>query len=432
MKEIIASPNRVLHLGYEGEDNVTLIKFPYDDTWLDCGDGEFKVRVLRHGDTEAYNATEVIDNRESMTLTMTVTDIELSVRGRGELQLVYVCSGAIKKSEIYQYNVHRAIDSEVVSPPDGSIIASVEESLAEIDDEIGSLAELTTTDKSSLVSAINEVNAKEGGSITVDDALSGTSENPVQNKVVKSKFDSVDQTVIDVQTALAGKASTDVATQSADGLMSSADKTKLDGLGNSGVSDVQVNGTSVVSDGVANITRASSSNLGVVKIESSQGVSIGASGQLFVMGSMESQYKAGANGYRPVMPSMQHHSAFYGLAKVAGHDEKNSTLPVGQYTEEAKSAISDMLNGAVQVIGTTPTITALSGVRYVCGEVSTLDITPCVSGICDIVFTSGSTATVLTLPNTVKFPDGAFTPEANTTYELNIMDGIYGAVMAWT
>jgi hypothetical protein len=205
MKEIIASPNRVLHLGYEGEDNVTLIKFPYDDTWLDCGDGEFKIRVLRHGDTEAYNATEVIDNRESMTLTMTVTDIELSVRGRGELQLVYVCSGAIKKSEIYQYNVYRSIDSEVVSPPDGSIIASVEESLAEIKDEIGSLSELTTTDKSSLVSAINEVNAKEsgGGSVTVDDELSGTSENPVQNKVVKARFDSVDQTVAGIGGRLA-------------------------------------------------------------------------------------------------------------------------------------------------------------------------------------------------------------------------------------
>lgn len=154
MKEIIASPNRVLHLGYEGEDNVTLIKFPYDDTWLDCGDGEFKVRVLRHGDTQAYNATEVLDNRENMTLTMTVTDIELSVRGRGELQLVYVCSGAIKKSEIYQYNVHRAIDSEVVSPPDGSIIASVEESFAEIKDYIDDMTELTTADKISLVSLI--------------------------------------------------------------------------------------------------------------------------------------------------------------------------------------------------------------------------------------------------------------------------------------
>lgn len=289
MKEIIASPNRVLHLGYEGEDNVTVIKFPYDDTWLDCGDGEFKVRVLRHGDTEAYNATEVIDDRDNMLLTMTVTDIELSVKGRGELQLVYVCANAIKKSEIYRYNVNRAIDTEIdVNPPRGSIIAEVEESLAEIKDDIGELAELTTTDKSSLVSAINEVNAKESGSsVTVDDELSGTSENPVQNKVVKSKFDSVDQTIAgiggrlvtaetalegkantadvntalstkantsyvntalsakadksyvdtelaekanssDVETALANKASTDVVTTSANGLMSSTDKTKLD------------------------------------------------------------------------------------------------------------------------------------------------------------------------------------------------------------
>ena len=150
------------------------------------------------------------------------------------------------------------------------------------------------------------------------------------------------------------------------------------------------------------------------------------------MGAMESQYKAGGESYRPVVPNKQHHSAFYGLAKAAGYDEKNSTLPVGQYTEEAKSAISDMLNGAVTVSGTTPTITALSGVRYVCGEVATLDITPCASGICDVMFTSGSTATVLTLPNTVKFPDGAFVPEANTTYEINIMDGIYGVYTSWT
>ena len=91
-----------------------------------------------------------------------------------------------------------------------------------------------------------------------------------------------------------------------------------------------------------------------------------------------------------------------------------------------------MLNGAVQVEGTTPTITALSGVRYICGEVATLDITPCASGICDIVFTSGSTATVLTLPSTVKFPDGEFIPEADTTYEINILNGIYGVVVAWT
>lgn len=55
-----------------------------------------------------------------------------------------------------------------------------------------------------------------GGTIDVDSALSTTSTNPVQNKVITS--------------ALAGKASTATATQSSAGLMSAADKTKLDGL----------------------------------------------------------------------------------------------------------------------------------------------------------------------------------------------------------
>lgn len=85
----------------------------------------------------------------------------------------------------------------------------------------------------------------------------------------------------------------------------------------------------------------------------------------------------------------------------------------------------------IQVAGTTPTITALSGTRYICGEVATLDFTPSASGICDVVFTSGSTPAVITLPNTVKFPYG-LTVEANKTYEINILDGIYGVVMAWT
>nr|DAV88199.1 MAG TPA: hypothetical protein [Caudoviricetes sp.] len=51
---------------------------------------------------------------------------------------------------------------------------------------------------------------------TVDAALSQTSTNPVQNKVVKKALD--------------GKAGTAVATASANGLMSATDKTKLDGV----------------------------------------------------------------------------------------------------------------------------------------------------------------------------------------------------------
>lgn len=54
------------------------------------------------------------------------------------------------------------------------------------------------------------------GGVDVDNALSATSTNPVQNKVVKAALDK--------------KAGTAVATASANGLMSKADKTKLDGI----------------------------------------------------------------------------------------------------------------------------------------------------------------------------------------------------------
>ena len=63
----------------------------------------------------------------------------------------------------------------------------------------------------------NKVSEAAGsGGVDVDNALSATSTNPVQNKVITS--------------ALAKKAGTAVATESANGLMSAADKKKLDGI----------------------------------------------------------------------------------------------------------------------------------------------------------------------------------------------------------
>jgi hypothetical protein len=101
---------------------------------------------------------------------------------------------------------------------------------------------------------------------------------------------------------------------------------------------------------------------------------------------------------------------------------------------EALPPLLEMIEqGGVQVVtvsGTTPTITALPGVRYVCGEVATLDITLPASGIVDVIFESGSTATVLTVtpPTGVTLRwAGGFDPsslEADTIYEINIMDGI--------
>lgn len=66
------------------------------------------------------------------------------------------------------------------------------------------------------------------GGVDVDNALSATSTNPVQNKVVKAALDK--------------KAGTAVATTSANGLMSKSDKAKLDGIA-SGATNITIDST---------------------------------------------------------------------------------------------------------------------------------------------------------------------------------------------
>ena len=205
------------------------------------------------------------------------------------------------------------------------------------------------------------------------------------------------------------------------------------------VQDVQVNGVSVLdAQGVANVPVADANNVGVVKVNSSYGIKLATSGTLQTNYADNNAIKGGTNQYAPIVPYKQDVSTFYALAKAAGDTtQSQSSNAVGTYTETAKSKISDMLSAPVPVTGSTPTITALSGIQYVCGEVSTLDITLPASGIVDVVFTSGSTPTVLTITPptgvTVKWANG-FDPtalDANTTYELNIKDGL-GVAGSWS
>lgn len=183
MIKIEASPGRIIWLGYAGEDKVTKVIFPYGAEWLDFGEGEFYIRVLRPGDTEPYNASDVTNDSEAMTLTLVVTDVELSNEGYGQMQVVYISPQAVKKSPIYRYRVSKAID-EPVDPPDGSIINEIVRNLVELTDEVGDIS--------------TALEAK------------------------------ADKTYVDEE--LAGKASMEIATTSKNGLMSAEDKTKLDNV----------------------------------------------------------------------------------------------------------------------------------------------------------------------------------------------------------
>ena len=208
------------------------------------------------------------------------------------------------------------------------------------------------------------------------------------------------------------------------------------------VTDVTVNGTSVLNNGTAVIPAAETGTFGAVKLANGAGLYIHSTdSSVRVQKSDSSLCKAGTHEFRPIVPYCQHQSVFYGLAKAAGADMASvSGATVGVYPDAQRSAISQMLNAPETVSGTTPSITAKAGVRYVCGEVATLTITAPASGCIDVTFTSGSTATVLTVSSAktgvtaIKWANG-FDPsslDANTRYEVLIDDGEWGMVASWT
>lgn len=106
-------------------------------------------------------------------------------------------------------------------------------------------------------------------------------------------------------------------------------------------------------------------------------------------------------------------------------------------TDDDKDAILAALSlrsvdgGQIPINSATPVIVAQQGAAYICGTVTELTFTPSSSGLCEVVFVSGSTATVLTLPSTVRMPDWWTGVEANRTYDLMILNGTLAGVMSW-
>ena len=110
------------------------------------------------------------------------------------------------------------------------------------------------------------------------------------------------------------------------------------------VTDVKINGTSITSNGSANIPVASSNIFGVAKVndDGTYGVRVN-NGQLQIKGAVSTSVKNGNSGNQPITPLIQHESTFYGLSKVAGVDLVNETITLGIYPDTSKAAIQKML-----------------------------------------------------------------------------------------
>lgn len=119
------------------------------------------------------------------------------------------------------------------------------------------------------------------------------------------------------------------------------------------VTDVEVNGVSVLNNGVAEIPLADDSNAGVLKVAERYGLRMDADGSIKIYAASDSVIKQASNSYRPVGASHIDVATFYGLAKAAGDlTQAASSNAVGTYTDGAKAAIQTML-GLVNLIRST-------------------------------------------------------------------------------
>ena len=135
------------------------------------------------------------------------------------------------------------------------------------------------------------------------------------------------------------------------------------------VSDVQLNGTSVLSNGIANIPKANLGIYGVVKTGTGYGISVtsgSSGGTLMISGASDNELKAGTSTYKPITAANQHKSVFYALAKLAGVDLANETITLGTYPDASKQAIQKMF-GLDGILGDYE-LSAIASKAYAIGE----------------------------------------------------------------
>lgn len=114
------------------------------------------------------------------------------------------------------------------------------------------------------------------------------------------------------------------------------------------VQDVQVNGTSVLNNGVANVPMAGNNVWGVIRTAPLFGTKMVTSNTgtwLGIEWATSADIKSPSGSVcHAIVPYFQHESTFYGLARAAGDTTQSaSSNAVGTYTDNAKAAIKAML-----------------------------------------------------------------------------------------
>lgn len=361
------SRETVIELGFVGENN-------YTEVVIDCKPvfDEYPSAVASMSVTNpAGQSYPVIVTRDGDNVSWTVTAADLTKKGHGELQLSFMDGTMIVKSFVAETKIERSIVPEGETP--GPIDNFIDRANAVI-------AEIPQTIESALTEA------KESGEFKGDPGEKGDQGEKGDPGSQGEKGDPgpagyTPQKGIDYFDGLPGSAGADGrdgvdgkdgkdgqdGQDGADGFSPTITVTDIigghrvtitDATGphsfdvmngsdaTAPVQDVQVNGSSILNQGVANVPYASGSAVGVVKVNGDFGTSMRSSpndNTIMLQRAATDDIQAGVQRYKPITPSMVDVATFFGLSRVAGVDLKNETVTLGQYPDPAKAAIKRML-----------------------------------------------------------------------------------------
>ena len=149
MIERIADHSVPIRLGYAGENEALRIGFDLSSLKSLFPGGHPLLVVKRPADQDAYPVSlEIADDFGWWT----VSNVDTEQAGYGSCQIHWYIGNQLAKSEQYLFFVNKALASGSTQPPE-----AVEQWYDNFIKTIGSLESLKTTDKTSIVTAINEL-----------------------------------------------------------------------------------------------------------------------------------------------------------------------------------------------------------------------------------------------------------------------------------
>lgn len=163
----------------------------------------------------------------------------------------------------------------------------------------------------------------------------------------------------------------------------------------SNVTDVKINGTSVVTDGIANISYANASEAGVIKVMKNWGFDI-LNGFIKISSATDSEIDNHTNSYHPIVPSNLHYAV-------------RSVYPI----------VKDYIDSP-----TTTTLNTIYNLGVQSSPVITLPAAGQLGSFIQVDFISGTTPTTLYVTSSAGILGFDLIPEANMIYSLYFDWGI--------